>query len=261
MNTQSRELINFYLILDIKRNADQDAIEMAYAKAALKHHPDVAGDSPEVQERFSVINDAYYVLSNPDRKREYDQKLGAVGYSYQEEVITGKEGGGADTSDSGSEPSAASAGTPEKRTTAASAPSGNRISQKKLNNMMGQARKMISTGDFWRADSLLRQATAEYPRNADLRRLLAKAAEGKGRFREAVEDLKAAVDIEYFNPENHYLIGRMYLKGDQIKQAEKAFNDALSWQEDYEPAMKGLQKIKEMRRSNLPWWKKLLRMG
>ena len=59
MSTESRELINYYLILDIRRNATQDDIEMAYARSALKNHPDVAGDSPEVQERFAIINEAY----------------------------------------------------------------------------------------------------------------------------------------------------------------------------------------------------------
>ncbi len=76
MSTESRELINYYLILDIRRNADLDAIETAYARMALKHHPDVAGDSPEVQKRFALINEAYSVLSNTEKKREYDQKLG-----------------------------------------------------------------------------------------------------------------------------------------------------------------------------------------
>ncbi len=88
MSTESRELINYYLILDIRRNADLDAIETAYARMALKHHPDVAGDSPEVQKRFALINEAYSVLSNTEKKREYDQKLGTPSEIYQEEVIT-----------------------------------------------------------------------------------------------------------------------------------------------------------------------------
>jgi len=260
MSTESRDLINYYLILDIKRNADQDAIEMAYAKAALKHHPDVAGDNPEVQERFAVINEAYFTLSNPARKAEYDQKLGAVGYSYQEEVITSDEGRAGEGTESGTEPahSASWAAAAAVKAAAPSSPSGERMNRKKLAVQMGKARKLISSGDFWRADALLRQAASAFPRDPDVRRLLARAAEGKGRYREAVEELKAAIEIEYFNPENHYLIGRMLMKGNQIDQAERAFRDALSWQEDYEPAIKALTKIREIRRSKLPWWKKVL---
>jgi hypothetical protein len=52
----------------------------------------------------------------------------------------------------------------------------------------------------------------------------------------------------------------MYIKGGQLDRAMKAFNDALSWQEDYEPAVKGIAEIAEIRKSKLPWWKKALGM-
>ncbi len=76
-----------------------------------------------------------------------------------------------------------------------------------------------------------------------------------------MEELKAAAETEYFNPENHYLMGRMYMKAGQTQRARKAFNDALSWQEDYEPALKGLAELQAIQRARLPWWKKLFRMG
>jgi len=254
MGTESKELVNYYLILDVRRNATQDDIEMAYAKAALKHHPDVAGDSPEVQERFALINEAYSVLSNPTKKQDYDAKLGVPDYSYQEEIITSDEGG----AEAGS-PESSRVEKPRRAVRKEAEPdSAGRMSRKRLNATMSNARKLMAKGDFWRADSLLRQALLAFPRDPDLRRLLAKAAEGRGRFREAVEELKAAVDIEYFNPENHYLMGRMFLKGGQIDRAEKAFGDALSWQEDYEPAIKGIADIRKLRKSKLPWWKKVL---
>ncbi|KAL1631960.1 hypothetical protein SLS56_004165 [Neofusicoccum ribis] len=63
-------------ILDISPKATQQQIRDAYKKAALKHHPDrVPADSPERAartKRFQQINDAYYTLCDPTRRREYD---------------------------------------------------------------------------------------------------------------------------------------------------------------------------------------------
>lgn len=258
MSTESRELVNYYLVLDIRRNATLEDIEMAYARAALKHHPDVAGDTPDVQERFALINEAYSVLSNPEKKSAYDQQLGSAGYIYEEEVISSDEGQTSSSSSGTSYEAPAARPAPARRTEEPTAPGA--MSRKKLERTMSSARKLISKGDFWRADSLLRQAVFSYPRDAELRRLLSRAAEGRGRLREAVEELKTAVDVEYFNPENHYLMGRMYLKAGQMDRAEKAYGDALSWQEDYEPAIRGIAEIRRMRRAKLPWWKKLLGM-
>lgn len=62
--------------LDIPPNATQDAIRTAYKKQALKHHPDrVPADSPDRPTRtrkFQQINDAYYTLSEPSRRSDYD---------------------------------------------------------------------------------------------------------------------------------------------------------------------------------------------
>jgi curved DNA-binding protein CbpA len=63
-------------ILNITPNATQQQIRDAYKRAALKSHPDrVAADSPERPARtkkFQQINDAYYTLSDPTRRRDYD---------------------------------------------------------------------------------------------------------------------------------------------------------------------------------------------
>ncbi|MEA3266985.1 MAG: hypothetical protein U9P42_08590, partial [Candidatus Fermentibacteria bacterium] len=135
------------------------------------------------------------------------------------------------------------------------------MSNKKLERIKHEARKLIKVGDFWRASALMSKAVIAYPRDIELRKLLSQAAAGRGRLREAVEELKKASEVEYFNPEIHCMIGDMYLKGNQIVSATGAYNDALSWQEDYKPALDGLAKIRELKNRNLPWWKKLLRMG
>ncbi|KAG8675191.1 hypothetical protein FPOAC1_001168 [Fusarium poae] len=67
---------NYYAILEVNENASTQQIRDAYKRAALKTHPDrVAGDSPERAERtrkFQLVNDAYFTLSEPTRRREYD---------------------------------------------------------------------------------------------------------------------------------------------------------------------------------------------
>ena len=64
-------------ILEISPSATQQQIREAYKKAALKSHPDrVPADSPERPVRtkkFQRVNDAYYTLSDPTRRRDYDE--------------------------------------------------------------------------------------------------------------------------------------------------------------------------------------------
>ncbi|EXJ81480.1 hypothetical protein A1O3_07773 [Capronia epimyces CBS 606.96] len=71
------ELPDYYAILEVAPSGSADDIKRAYKKAALKWHPDrVAVDSPERQKRtklFQRINDAYYVLSDVTRRKEYDE--------------------------------------------------------------------------------------------------------------------------------------------------------------------------------------------
>jgi curved DNA-binding protein CbpA len=67
---------DYYKVLEVDSKATPQQIRDAYKKAALKHHPDrVPSDSPERAsrtKRFQQINDAYYTLSDPTRRRDYD---------------------------------------------------------------------------------------------------------------------------------------------------------------------------------------------
>lgn len=62
-----------YRILGIDRDANQDAIKNAYRKAAQKYHPDVNPDDPKAEERFKDVSAAYAVLSDVQRRKDYDQ--------------------------------------------------------------------------------------------------------------------------------------------------------------------------------------------
>ena len=63
---------SLYETLEVSENASAEEIKKAYRKLARKYHPDVNKD-PSAEEKFKEINAAYEVLSNPEKKQQYDQ--------------------------------------------------------------------------------------------------------------------------------------------------------------------------------------------
>lgn len=63
---------DYYTILETSRDASQDEIKQAYRRLARQYHPDV-NKSPDAEERFKEINEAYEVLSDPDKRAMYDR--------------------------------------------------------------------------------------------------------------------------------------------------------------------------------------------
>ncbi len=82
---------DYYKILGVPRNATQEEIKKAYRKLALKYHPDRNKGNKEAEEKFKEINEAYAVLSDPEKRRQYDM-LGAEGFQKkfsQEDIFRG----------------------------------------------------------------------------------------------------------------------------------------------------------------------------
>lgn len=64
---------DFYDVLGLKKGASDDEIKRAYRKLAMKYHPDKNPGDKKAEENFKEINEAYSVLSDPDKKSKYDQ--------------------------------------------------------------------------------------------------------------------------------------------------------------------------------------------
>lgn len=82
---------DYYKTLGVARDASQDAIKKAFRKLALKYHPDRNKGKPGAEEAFKTINEAYAVLSDPEKRKQYDM-YGADGFRQrysQEDIFRG----------------------------------------------------------------------------------------------------------------------------------------------------------------------------
>ncbi len=82
---------DYYKILGVNKNASKDEIKKAYKKLAMKYHPDKNKGNKKSEERFKIINEAYAVLSDDNKRKQYDN-FGAENFSNrfsQEDIFKG----------------------------------------------------------------------------------------------------------------------------------------------------------------------------
>ena len=65
--------IDYYKILGVNKDASQDDIKKAYKKLARQYHPDLNPNDPDAHRKFQEINEANEVLSDPEKRKKYDQ--------------------------------------------------------------------------------------------------------------------------------------------------------------------------------------------
>ena len=77
---------DYYEVLGVDRNADEQAIKKAYRKLAMKYHPDKNEGDKEAEEKFKAVSEAYQVLSDDNKRAIYDR--------YGKKGLEGQVGGG-----------------------------------------------------------------------------------------------------------------------------------------------------------------------
>jgi DnaJ-class molecular chaperone len=83
---------DYYETLGVSRNASEKEIKQAYRRLARKHHPDVNPGDKSAEARFKEINAAYEVLSNPEKRKKYDQFGDRWEYAEQFAEARGQQG-------------------------------------------------------------------------------------------------------------------------------------------------------------------------
>jgi curved DNA-binding protein len=82
---------DYYQILGVQKSASQEEIKKAYRKLAMKYHPDRNKENKEAESKFKEISEAYAVLSDPEKRKQYDM-FGAEGFQQrftQEDIFKG----------------------------------------------------------------------------------------------------------------------------------------------------------------------------
>ena len=75
---------DFYDVLGVERGASEADIKKAFRKKAMEHHPDRNRHDPKSEARFKEVNEAYDVLKNADKRKQYDAESAAGAFRYQD---------------------------------------------------------------------------------------------------------------------------------------------------------------------------------
>ncbi|MBQ7421220.1 MAG: J domain-containing protein [Prevotella sp.] len=82
--------IDYYKILGVSKDIPQKDVRAAYKKRAKQFHPDLHPDDPKAKAKFQALNEAYDVISDPEKRKKYDQ----YGENWKQADAFGSAGGG-----------------------------------------------------------------------------------------------------------------------------------------------------------------------
>eukprot|EP00286_Rhodomonas_abbreviata_P027091 CAMPEP_0181301746 /NCGR_PEP_ID=MMETSP1101-20121128/7595_1 /TAXON_ID=46948 /ORGANISM="Rhodomonas abbreviata, Strain Caron Lab Isolate" /LENGTH=268 /DNA_ID=CAMNT_0023407085 /DNA_START=163 /DNA_END=966 /DNA_ORIENTATION=+ len=83
-----KEKVDYYEVIGVERDADDETIRKAYKKKAIKLHPDKNLNDPQAQNKFQLLNEAFQVLTDPIKRIDHNKELqgGQVGWGYDQEA-------------------------------------------------------------------------------------------------------------------------------------------------------------------------------
>ena len=220
MAQKKAKFIDYYEVLRAWPTASESAIKKAYFSLAKVYHPDVAskaaGEERDTSIDFKLINEAYAVLSDPAKRREFDEKLRQ------------KRG-----------PKAEKAAKPA-------------ADRRSAHLAYEQARTAMKHNRFDKAAVLLKSAIKYDESNAAYFSWYGYAlAALKTRLHEARDVCKKALEIEFYNADYHANLGYVYLRAGLESTAMESFAEALKWDPQHPMASKYVHGTGQAKPKNL----------
>ncbi len=202
MEESRTTFVDYYEVLGVWPTADTEAIKKAYFRLAKLHHPDIAARKGEPDDGvdFKLINEAFAVLSDPVRRREFDQKLRQ------------RSGGAADPAN------------PDKR----------EADRRSAQLAFEQARTAMKANRYDKAVVLLRSAIRYDDTNPAYHSWYGYAlARLKTHLHEARDACKRALEMEFYNADYHAHLGFVYYQAGLTSTADECFAEALKWDPEH----------------------------
>ena len=198
---------DYYSALEVWPRASEADIKKSYFRLAKSYHPDVAGDTPQNRERFKLINEAFSILSDSQKRREYDESLR-------------KKGGSRDANELQEQ------------------------DRRKATLAYKQAKGALRTGRYDKAVLLLKTAMRYDDSNPAYHSWYGFAlAMTNSSLHEARDACRRAVEMEFYNPDYHANLGYVYFRAGLKKLAVQHFSDALKWDPTNKIASKFMAKV------------------
>lgn len=208
---------NNYEILGVKEIATEAEIKKAYFRLAKEYHPDrhlnLKEESADIKNKletlFARLTEAYNILIDEEKKREYDTSLASRFVKHREKEETKEDN----------------------------------INKAKAQFIIGK--KNMDKGNFWGAADALRWAIRLDPNNAKYLSYFGKALSNMPRrLHEAEENCKKAIKMEPTNSEHYINLAMIYRKAGLEAKAKAMFEEALRWDPENETALTELGRRK-----------------
>lgn len=91
--------MDYYKILGVSEQAEEEQIKQAYRRLAKKYHPDLNPNNPEAEEKFKNVVEAYETLGDADKRKEYDLKRKKTGTDRKHESTASAKAPGRNMAD------------------------------------------------------------------------------------------------------------------------------------------------------------------